>query len=418
MVTHTLPPFDMTTTFRDGNPYPVYERYRNLDPVHLAPYDSGVDMTTYLFGHAECLKWLRDQRLGREWPPAGDGHSAPAPGPGFDPDSFGAVASLFMLFRDPPVHTRLRSVANLAFTPRQVEKVRHRIEAMAADLANDLRASGSGDIDLIGRFAFPLPMLVIAEMLGIPTEDFRKFRSLAGDIAAAIDFPVDGLEAFLARVDQSTRELSDYLRWLIARRRTESRDDLLSQLIHAEADEGRLNEQELVATCILLLVAGHETTVNLIGNGTLALLRHPDQWRALVAEPGLARNAAEELLRYDAPVQLTTRVALEPVEIGGKGVDEGAWVTFMLGSANRDETVFERASQLDIRRDVGRIMSFGMGIHFCLGAPLARMEGEIAFATLAREFPRLQLVSDSVRWRPGAVFHGLQELPLRLEPSR
>ncbi len=420
MVTHTLPPFDMASTFQDGNPYPVYERYRTQDPVHQVRNDSGdgsgVTTTTYLFGHAECRKWLRHQRLGREWRPAGSGHPAP-PQPDHDPDSFGAVANLFMLFRDPPVHTRLRSVANLAFTPRQVEKLRPRIESMATDLASDLRASGGEDIDLIGRFAFPLPMLVIAEMLGIPTEDFRKFRSLAGDIAAAIDFPVDGLEAFLARVDQSTKELSAYLRWLIARRHDESRDDLLSQLIRAEADEGRLNEQELVATCILLLVAGHETTVNLIGNGTLALLRHPDQWRTLVAEPGLARNAAEELLRYDAPVQVTTRVALEPVEIRDSGVDEGAWVTFMLGSANRDGTVFDRADQLDIRRDVGRIMSFGMGIHFCLGAPLARMEGEIAFATLAREFPRLHLASDTVHWRPGAVFHGLQELPLRLEPG-
>ncbi len=417
MVTQTLPPFDFTSTFRDGNPYPAYERYRTQDPVHVVREDVGdgsrVDTSTYLFGHPECMKWLRDQRLGREWRPPGDGPVLPRHRPDLEPDSFAAVSNLFMLFRDPPVHTRLRSVANLAFTPRQVEKLRPQIEAMALDLADDLRTAGEG-VDLIGRFAFPLPMLVIAELLGIPREDFRKFRSLAGDIAAAIDFPVDGLEAFLARVDQSTKELSAYLRWLITTRRAESRDDLLSQLIHAEADEGRLNEQELVATCILLLVAGHETTVNLIGNGTLALMRHPDQWRTLVAEPGLARNATEELLRYDAPVQLTARVALEPVEIGGTGVEEGTWVNFMLGSANRDETVFERADQLDIRRDVGRIMSFGMGIHFCLGAPLARMEGEIAFATLARQFPGLQLVSDTVHWRPGAVFHGLQELPLRL----
>jgi len=422
MVTQTLPPFDFASTFRDGNPYPAYERYRTQDPVHLVREDSGdgssVGTSTYLFGHADCMKWLRDQRLGREWRLPDDGQLVARQRPDPEPVSFGAVANLFMLFRDPPVHTRLRSVATLAFTPRQVEKLRPRIETMAAELAHDLRAANGDAIDLIGQFAFPLPMLVIAEMLGNPREDFRKFRALAGDIAAAIDFPVDGLGEFLARVDQSTKELAGYLRWLISTRRAESRDDLLSQLIHAEADEGRLNEEELVAICILLLVAGHETTVNLIGNGTLALMRHPDQWDQLVANPGLARNAAEELLRYDAPVQLTARFTLEPLEIGGTGIDEGTHVTFVLGSANRDETVFERADQLDIRRDVGRIMSFGMGIHFCLGAPLARLEGEIAFAALVREFPGLSLVSETVRWRPGAVFHGLQELPLSLGEPR
>lgn len=411
-----LPPFDFASTYRDGNPYPVYTLYRTQDPVHVAPEDkataTGALSRALLFRHADCMTWLRDKRLGREWrallPETAPEHLPPAP----DLDSFFAVANLFMLYRDPPVHARLRGVANMAFTPRQVEKLRPRIEAMAIELANGLRDANGDDVDLIGQFAFPLSMLVIAEMLGIPKEDFRKFRSLAGDIAAAIDFPVDGLSEFLVRVDQSTKELAGYLRWLIAVRRTESRDDLLSLLIHAEADEGRLSEEELVATCILLLVAGHETTVNLIGNGTLALMRHPDQWRDLVAEPGLARNAAEELLRYDAPVQLTARHALETVEIGGVEIARGTHVSFVLGSANRDESVFERADELDIRRDVGRIMSFGMGIHFCLGAPLARIEGEIAFATLAREFPNLSQVSDTVQWRPGAVFHGLSELPL------
>jgi len=411
MVIQTLPPFDIASTFRDGDPYPAYARYRAGDPVHVVADDR---VNVYLFRHADCMALLRDGRLGREWNDPDDGHRLPRNQPSLEPDSFGAVASLFMLFRDPPVHTRLRSVANLAFTPRQVEKQRPHIETMALDLANDLRAAEGDSVDLIGTFAFPLPMLVIAGMLGIPREDFRKFRSLAGDIAAAIDFPVDGLDEFVARVDRSTKELAEYLRWSIARRRADSRDDLLSQLIHAESDEGRLNEPELVATCILLLVAGHETTVNLIGNGTLALMRHPDQWRALVADPGLARNAAEELLRYDAPVQLTARTALQPVEVGGVGIDPGTDVTFVLGSANRDEMVFDQPDTLDIRRNVGRIMSFGMGIHFCLGASLARLEGEVAFATLAREFPGLAWAADAPEWRPGAVFHGLRELPLNL----
>ncbi|CAN5814012.1 cytochrome P450 [soil metagenome] len=418
MSSQPLPLFDVAAAYRDGNPYPIYTLYRAREPVHVV-HDTDASTANggshaFLFAHADCVKWLRDQRLGRELRTLNpdspvDGLSPPAA-----TESFAAVANRFMLFRNPPEHTRLRSVANMAFTPRQVEKLRPHIETLATDLANDLRNSGNG-VDLIAQFAFPLPMLVIAEVLGIPRDDFRKFRSLAGDIAAAIDVPVDGLEEFIARVDQSTLELSDYLRGLIALRRAEPRDDLLSEMIHAESEEGRLDEDELVATCILLVVAGHETTVNLIGNGTLALLRHPDQWRDLEAEPGLARNAAEELLRYDAPVQFTGRTVFENVEIGGVSVEKGSLVSLMLGSANRDESVFDDADRLDIRRKVGRIMSFGRGIHFCLGAPLARMEGEIAFAALAREFTDLSLVSDTPKWRPGAVFHGLQELPLTLD---
>jgi cytochrome P450 len=414
VVPRLMPPFDMAATYRDGNPYPTYAEYRAHDPVHIVREGDRnspeAATNVYLFAQPDNVAWLRDSRLGKEW------RKLRADDSGYTPptaNSFGHMASMFMLFRDPPTHTRLRGVANMAFTPRQVEKLRPEIERLAIDLANDLRQDGVAP-ELIQQFAFPLPMLVIAEVLGIPSEDFRRFRSLAGDIAAAIDFPVDGLADFVARVDRSTAELADYLRGLVARRRVDPRDDLLSQLIHAEAAEGKLNEDELVATCILLLVAGHETTVNLIGNGTLALLRHPDQWRELVGNPHLARNAAEELLRYDAPVQLTTRLVFDQVEMNGESVERGSLVTFILGSANRDERVFAEPDRLDIRRDVGRIMSFGMGIHFCLGAPLARMEGEIAFATLAREFPDMTLANETPLWRPGAVFHGLQELPLNL----
>jgi cytochrome P450 len=375
------------------------------------PAAPGGGLSVIVFRHADCMAALRDNRLGREYvQPMQDSEPPARQRPG----TFGAVANMFMLFRDPPVHTRLRGVANMAFTPRQVDRMRPRIEATASDLANDLGAGSAGQAELISQFAFPLPMLVIAGMLGIPREDFRQFRRVAGDIAAALDVPVEGLQNFIARVDTSTSELIAYLRQLIARRRHDPQDDLLSQLIHAEADEGTLNEDELIATCILLIVAGHETTVNLIGNGILALLRHPAQWQALVADPSLARHATEELLRYDAPVQFTSRVVKENVEIAGKQVPAGSWLTTMLGSANRDELVFADPDRLDIRRDVGRITSFGMGIHFCLGAPLARLEGEIAFATLARAFPKLTLVTDTPPWRPGAVFHGLQELPLRL----
>ena len=408
----TLAPFNFAEAYGSGDPYPTYARFRAADPVHIQQHSSSDGTSTwqetYLFRHADCHAALRDPRLGKwERPP-----DAPQPAP----NTFQAVAGNFMLFRNPPAHTRLRGTANLAFTPRQAERLRPSIESLASDLARTMR-DHDGPVDLITQFAYPLPMMVIAEMLGIPREDFRLFRSLAGDVAAAIDFPLEGLEAFVARVDRSTAELSDYFRDLIANRRANPGDDLLSSLIAAADDEGRLSEDELIATCLLLLVAGHETTVNLIGNGTLALLTHRDQWDILNAEPDLARNATEELLRYDAPVQLTTRLALADTAIGGVDIPAGSAITTVLGSANRDEAVFPNPDRLDIRREVGRIMSFGMGIHFCLGAPLARLEGEIAFRTLSREFPGLSLATGTPAWRPGAVFHGLRDLPLTLTAS-
>ncbi len=406
-----IAPFDVNAIFAGGNPYPALARYRRESPVHVQTRSwKGEEnfppkLDIFLFRHADCMTWLRDPRLGH-WERPADAEQPP-------PNTYAAVADHFMLFRHPPVHTRLRGVANLAFTPRKVEKQRAGVEEIAARLASEMR-DGEQPVELIGQFAYPLPMLVIAEVLGIPREDYRMFRSLAGDLAAAIDFPVDGLEAFIARVDQSTAELSDYFGHLVTARRADPREDLISTLVHAVSEEGRLSEEELIATCILLLVAGHETTVNLIGNGTLALLRNPDQWAALRDDPALARNATEELLRYDAPVQFTTRRVMEDIEIDGRHIPEGSVFHFMLSSGNRDEVAFTEPDRLDIRRDVGRIMSFGMGIHFCLGAPLARLEGEVAFATLVREFPHLSLATAEPEWRPGAIFHGLAELPLNL----
>jgi len=404
--------FRIEEAFANGVPYETYAWFRAHDPIHTGEPREWGPPPVFLFRHRDVNRWLRDQRLGKEWskvfPP-----ETPLPEP--VPDSFHAVANRFMLFRDPPLHTHLRGLANMAFTPRQVNALRPRIKDLAADLMHDVLAEhGDRAADLIMSFAYPLPTLVIAHILGIPPEDFRRFRRWAGDIAAAIDFPLEGLEAFVARVDETTRELSAYLRWIFAQRREEPQDDLISRLIHAESDDGQLDEEEVVATCILLLVAGHETTVNLIGNGTLALLQHPDQWQRLVSDPGLARTATEELLRFDSPVQMTTRVAYEEIDLGGVTIPAGTEVHYMLGSANHDEEVFANPARLDITRDVGRIMSFGMGIHFCLGSPLARLEGEIAFETLATMTPNLRLASEAITWRPGAVLHGLKDLPVLL----
>ena len=399
---------------RDAHPddiYDYYARFREAAPTARGQEGwAGGDPAVVLLRHADVHASLRDSRLGKEWR-----HLAPPGEPPHEPEpkSFGDVARHFMLFRDPPDHTRLRSTANMAFTPRHVTNMREPIANLASRLVAGLRERDE-PADLIASFAYPLPVLVIAGILGVPEEDFPRFRDWAAVIAAAIDLPVTGLAAFVQRADQTSSELVDYLSWIVAQRRADPRDDLISSLIAAETAEGKIDEHELIATLILLLVAGHETTVNLIGNGTLALLRHPDQWRALVDDPSLARNATEELLRYDSPVQMTTRLAFEDMEVAGMPIRRGTEVFFVLGSANRDPRAFEAPDTLDIRRNVGRIMSFGMGIHFCLGAPLARLEGEIAFQTLAREAPDLCLATGTPRWRAGLILRGLHDLPVTI----
>ena len=408
--------FDIAEAFASGDPYATYAWFREHDPVSFGPERDWAPPTASLFRHADVSRLLRDARLGKEWrrvfPPDA---SVPPPPPPVDPDSFHAIAGNWMLFRDPPVHTHLRGLANLAFTPRQVETMRPKIERLAATLLADLKreAAETGSADLIMTYAYPLPTLVIAQILGIPEADFGKFRRWAGDIAAAIDFQLEGLAELQARVDQTTHELAEYLRWVFSLRIADPQDDLISRLIAADADGNRLDEDEVIGTCILLLVAGHETTVNLIGNGTLAMMRHRDQWEALAADPGLARNAVEELLRYDSPVQITTRVAFEPIELAdGTVLPPATEVLFVLGAANRDPAAFPEPDRLDLRRRVDRVMSFGMGIHFCLGSPLARLEGEIAFRTLASGAPEMVWLGEAPVWRPGAILHGLHDLPV------
>jgi cytochrome P450 len=409
--------FEFQVAFADGNPYPHYAWFREHDPVHAGePAWPLGHSNLYLFRHPDVMRWLKDPRMIRrasrlpEVQAMRNGQAWSPPEPG----TWGYAASRFMLFQDPPDHTRLRGLANRAFTPRVVADRRKEIEQIAAQLVAAFREEG-GEGDLIQALAYPLPVLVIARVLGVPHEDMHRFRGWAAVLGAAIDLPSDALAAFQARADDTTQELSEYLRHIVDRRRAEPRDDLISRLIAARDDEGKLDENELIAMVILLIIAGHETTVNLIANGTLALLRHRDQWDRLVAEPALAGNATEELLRYDSPVQLTSRITGEDVEIGVIAVPRGTEVFFMLGSANRDKAVWADPDALRIDREVGRHLAFGMGIHFCLGAPLARLEGEIAFATLAREAPGLALVDPNPRWRPGAVLHGLERLDVRLE---
>ncbi len=362
----------------------------------------------YLFGFAEVMAALRDDRLRREsWRLIADAETPPQPAP----DTFGSLTQNWMLFRDPPDHTRLRQLANTAFTPKRVASRRPAIVALAEQLL-DKMIDRDARADLIASFAFPLPVLVIADVLGVPDKDRDRFREWSAVFAAAIDVDVAELATIASRADAASAEVSDYLRWIIAQRRAEPRDDLLSAMIVAQSAGDRFTEEELIATCVLLLFAGHETTVNLIGNGTLALLHHPDQWQSFLIRPELAGNATEELLRYDGPVQLTGRVAFEDFEIGGVPVPRGTEVVMMLGAANRDPAAFPDPDRLDITRNGGRILSFGMGIHFCLGAPLARLEGEVAFAALVKRLPRLRLAGPTPEWRDGVVLRGLRSLPV------
>ncbi len=319
-----------------------------------------------------------------------------------------------MLDLDDPDHTRLRSLVSKAFTPRLVERLRERIEALCEELLDDMEREGKrkGGVDLVAGYALPLPATVIAELLGIPAEDHKKFHRWSSRM---ISF---SSTRDMVRFFPAALSFVRYLRKLIELRRADPKDDLISALVRAEEAGDELSEDEILAMAFLLLVAGHETTVNLISGGMLALLEHPEQAEALRDDPLLIKPAVEELLRYTSPVEVATeRYAREDVEIEGTRVPHGEMVLAVLGSANRDERHFADPDALDLARDPNRHLAFGRGgVHHCLGAPLARMEGQIAISALLRRFPRARLAvtSETLRWRQGIFLRGLETLPLIL----
>ena len=381
-----------------ADPYPTYHRLRDEDPVHHSPMDFWV-LTRY----EDVAAVLRDPRFIKEplvsMVAARFGVSVP-PGVG-----------LSMLDRDPPDHTRLRSLVSKAFTPRVVEGLRPRIQKMVDELIT--RAEAVGTMDLIEEFAYPIPVSVICEMLGVPVEDHERFKGWSLDIARGLDSVWLPPESEIPKRSGAARHaIGDYMRGLIAERRASPRGDLLSALIAAEEAGDKLSEDELIATCILLLIAGHETTVNLIGNGTLALLRHPEELRRLRETPGLITSAVEELLRYDGPVQRTARITSTAVTLGGRTIPKGEMVMPFIGAADRDPSQFPDPDRLDLGRADNRHIAFGWGIHFCLGAPLARVEGQIAIDTLVQRLPRLALVNDEPEHRQSLTIRGLKALPV------
>ncbi|WP_316206380.1 MULTISPECIES: cytochrome P450 [unclassified Bradyrhizobium] len=384
------------------DPYPFYQQLRETDPMHVTPFGAFLASR-----HAESSLVLRDKRFGKDFVP----RSIRRYGPKIMDEPIFRSMSLWMLQQDPPDHTRLRNLVVKAFTARRVEDMRPRIQQIVDQTLDEVIPRGN--MDLIEDFAFRLPVTVICEMLGIPDEHREAFYKSSREGGRLLD-PVPLSPAEIAEGNAGNAVSKAYFQQLFELRRRQPGDDLTTQLLQAEEDGAKLSHEELTANIILLFGAGHETTVNLIGNGLLALYRNPDQLALLKARPELITNAIEEFLRYDSSVQLTGRVALEDIEdLGGKRIPKGETVLCLLGSANRDPAVYpDRPEQLDIARPNVKPLSFGGGIHHCLGAQLARIEAEVAIGTLLRRLPELKLDDpDNPDWRPTFVLRGLKRLP-------
>jgi pimeloyl-[acyl-carrier protein] synthase len=376
--------------FRE-NPYPLYRSLLEHAPVH---WNDVLEAWT-LARYSDVVASLTDPRF-----------SADRTEQGMPMDGYDLAKS--MLVSDPPDHTRLRSLVQKAFTPRMIDQLRPRIVAVVGELLDRI-AEREQPVDLIAELAYPLPVVVIAELLGVPAEDRVSFQEWSAVLAASLDPLVS--DELMDRVVVARQSLHAYLRGIIAERRRAPRSDLISALVAVEELGEVLSEPELVVMCTLLLIAGHETTVNLIGNGMFALLRHPDELERLRTDPSLIGTAIEELLRYDSPVQMTGRIATSPVELDGHTIAPGDWILPLLGAANHDPRQFAEPERLDLGRTPNPHVAFGRGIHFCLGAPLARLEGQIAVGALVRRFRTLSLAGEPVR-RDQITLRGLKSLPI------
>ncbi|WP_418037476.1 cytochrome P450 family protein [Paenibacillus xylanilyticus] len=378
------------------NPYPVYEKLRETDPVFKVMFPHG-EFGWIITRYEDAVEVLKDQRFSKDVAKR------------YGPENQTVFVNN-MLFSDPPDHRRLRGLVQKAFTPKLVADMRSHIQDIADDLLNKI---GSRDkMNLIDEYAFPLPIIVISEILGVPVEDQDKFRIWSNSIIDASSS--DHAEMF----EQHAKEFTEYLTDWFAKVRKNPGKDLISQLVIAEESGQQLTENELLGVVSLLIIAGHETTVNLIGNGVLALLEHPEQRDLLIQKPELIHNAVEEMLRYNGPVEFSTsRWALEDVEFREQNIAKGELVIVALDSANRDTEKFKDADIFDITREKSQHLAFGKGIHLCLGAPLARLEGEIAISTLLARYPEIQLQTDvtELEWRPGMIVRGLKELPVQLK---
>jgi len=384
-----------------ADPYPSFHRLRTTEPMHLMPLGFYVASR-----HADVTSILRDKRFGKDFV----GRMTRRHGPQILNEPIYRSMRHWMLQLDPPDHGRLRGLVVRAFTARRIEDMRPRIQQIVDAIID--RVAERGHMDLIADFAYRLPVTVICDMLGIPEEDREFFHAGSRMGGRLLDLaPLSAAE--IKEQNEGNLAMAEYFRRLFDLRRRQPGDDLTTHLVQAEEAGDKLTNEELTANIILLFGAGHETTVNLIGNGLLALHRNPDQLRLLQNDPSLAPNAVEELLRYDSSVQVTGRTTLENVdEIGGIALAKGQPVVCLLGSANRDPAVYADPDRLDITRSDIRPLSFGGGIHYCVGAQLARIEGEVAITTLLRRLPNLRLDDlDHPDWRQTFVLRGLNRLP-------
>jgi cytochrome P450 len=387
------------------DPYVMYRHLRENDPIHRSRLINGWVMTRY----ADVTAVLRDARYSADERNQSNYEKMRAravkQGVMDADESYGGS----MLRVDPPDHTRLRTLVSRAFTPRIVEGLRGRVEAIVEQHLDAV--ADQGGMDVIAALAYPLPVIIIAEMLGIPAEDHGRFKHWSDEMLRGMGISTDD---DVRRSRRAQRELRAYFEGVASARRAEPREDLLSALLAVEDENGGLSTDELYETCALLLVAGHETTTNLIGNGLLALLRHPEQFDVLRREPCRAERAVEELLRYDSPVQATTRIVPEDIQFDGHVFRKGQQVALILGAANRDPGQFPEPDRLDVTREDARHAAFGHGIHFCLGSPLARLEAPIAFRAMIERFPNMRLDETMTpRWKDNLILRGLQQLPVR-----
>ncbi|HEV8437708.1 MAG TPA: cytochrome P450 [Methylomirabilota bacterium] len=392
-----------------ADPYPVFCQLRDGEPLHRSHVLGGVVLTRY----ADVKACLNDPRLSSDRitpfvKRRRDGEHAA------ELQELGRMLGLWAVFTDPPKHTQLRGLMNNAFTTRAVERLRPRVETLVAELITQVR--GLGQMDLIRDFAWPLPITVIADMLGVPREDRPALKAWSDELAAFVGSALATPDKY-GRAARSSAAMSDYFRDLIGKRRASPRDDLLSALVAADERRDMTSDDELVATAILLLFAGHETTTNLIGNGILSLLRHPAELHALRADPSLMAPAIEELLRYEGPTAAMVRIAREDVALPSGTIGRGDRVFLMINAANRDPRNFDEADRVNIRREPNRHIAFGYGLHFCVGAPLARLEAQIAIPALLRHLPELRLTTDALPWLDSLVFRGVRSLPLTFRPA-
>lgn len=387
-----------------ADPYPTYHRLREVAPVARSQAGHWV-----LSGHAQVVEVLRSSEVGKD---VQSFIRAQGVENWADHPSYTRVLE-HLMWANPPKHTRQRKLVSKGFTAHSIAKMEPKIEKLVDELLAPL-CEKAGEVDILREFAFPLPASVISEIIGVPREDWPRFQQLFRDVTLSME--PSPSPAQLATADGAAVEIDAYFEELITRRRKHPEDDLVSTLLAAEKDGEQLAHRELMSLVQFLFGAGFESTTNLIGNGLLALLRNPDQMLALRQEPGLATGAVEELLRYDASVQLSPRTARNDLRLGDVTIPAGESIVTLLGAANRDPSRYTDPDRLDVRRTDVQPVSFGGGIHFCLGAALARLEGRYAFQGLTRRFSRIELVTEPA-WKTSLTLHGLQGLRVDLTPA-